>query len=68
MDTIDRARWQKSAYSGGNGGACVEVAVLPDGARAVRDSKDTDGPKLAFPAEEWAAFMAGVKAGEFDPR
>lgn len=68
MDIIDRARWQKSTYSGGNGGACVEVAVLPDGARAVRDSKDTDGPKLAFGEDEWAAFMAGMKAGEFDLR
>jgi Domain of unknown function (DUF397) len=66
MDTLDRAQWRKSSYSGGNGGACVEVAALGDGGRAVRDSKDPSGPRLAFAAEEWAAFTAGVKAGEFD--
>jgi hypothetical protein len=66
MDTVDRAQWRKSSYSGSNGGACVEVAVRPDGARAVRDSKDPRGPELAFAAREWAAFMTGVKAGEFD--
>jgi hypothetical protein len=66
MDTVDRTQWRKSSYSGGNGGACVEVAVLPDGGRAVRDSKNPGGPKLAFAADEWRAFTAGVKAGEFD--
>lgn len=68
MDTIDRARWRKSSCSGSNGGACVEVAVLPGGGLAVRDSKDPGGPKLAFAADERAAFTAGVKVGEFDLR
>jgi Domain of unknown function (DUF397) len=63
---VDRAQWRKSSYSGGNGGACVEVARNLPGAVAVRDSKDPDGPKLAFTPPEWAAFTAGVKAGEFD--
>jgi hypothetical protein len=66
MDGVDHARWRKSSYSGGNGGACVEVAVLPDGTMAVRDSKDPGGPKLTFPADDWAAFTTSVKAGEFD--
>jgi hypothetical protein len=66
MDTIGRAQWRKSSYSGGNGGACVEVAALPDGSRAVRDSKDPDGPKLACAPDEWLAFTAGVKAAKFD--
>jgi Domain of unknown function (DUF397) len=63
---VDRAQWRKSSYSGSNGGACVEVARNLPGAVAVRDSKDPDGPKLAFAPDEWAAFTAGVKAGEFD--
>jgi hypothetical protein len=63
---VSSATWCKSSYSGGNGGACVEVAVLRGGGLAVRDSKDPDGARLAFAAEEWAAFTAGVKAGEFD--
>jgi Domain of unknown function (DUF397) len=66
MDTIDRAHWRKSSYSGGNGGACVEVAAAPAGGRMIRDSKDPSGPKLAFAADEWLAFIAAVKAGEFD--
>jgi hypothetical protein len=32
----------------------------------VRDSKDPAGPRLAFTAAEWVAFLAGVKACEFD--
>lgn len=66
MDTIDRAQWRKSSYSGSNGGACVEVAVWTHG-MAVRDSKDPAGPKLIFPADEWLAFTDAVKAGEFEP-
>ncbi len=58
--------WRKSSYSGGTGGNCVEVATLPDGGRAVRDSKQPDGPVLHFMPAEWAAFLAGVQAGEFD--
>jgi Domain of unknown function (DUF397) len=63
---IDRACWRKSTYSGDNGGGCVEVARNLPGVVAVRDSKDPGGPKLAFAPDEWRAFTAGIKAGEFD--
>jgi len=46
-------------------GSCVEVASL-EGGVAVRDSKDKDGPILQFTRDEWSAFLAGAKAGEFD--
>lgn len=58
--------WRKSARSGGQGGACVEVAELPDGGAAVRDSKNPNGPQLVFTHAEWQAFIGGVKDGEFD--
>ncbi|MHA6622912.1 DUF397 domain-containing protein [Pseudonocardia sp. DLS-67] len=59
--------WRKSSYSNENGGACVEVADLPDGSRAVRDSKDHGrGPILRFAAGEWQAFILGVKDREFE--
>jgi hypothetical protein len=58
--------WRKASYSTSNGGGCVEVAQLPASAVAVRDSKDPDGPRLAVTPDEWRAFVAGVKAGEFD--
>ena len=47
-------------------GSCVEVGRTPDGAVLVRDTKDRAQQALAFTDEEWAAFVAGVKAGEFD--
>lgn len=61
-------RWWKSSRSNGGGSNCVEVAETVDG-YAVRDSKARDaGPVLAFTRAEWAAFVEGVKLGEFDPR
>ena len=45
--------------------ACVEVGMA-NGDVLVRDSKSDRGPTLAFTAEEFAAFVDGVKAGEFD--
>jgi hypothetical protein len=63
---LDRAAWRKSTYSGDNGGGCVEVARNLPGVVAVRDSKDPQGPKLAFTPDEWRAFTARIKAGEFD--
>jgi hypothetical protein len=45
--------------------ACVEVGQ--DGGEVlVRDSKDPAAAPLRFTADEWAAFVAGVRAGEFD--
>ncbi|MDH6113922.1 hypothetical protein P3T36_002743 [Kitasatospora sp. MAP12-15] len=58
------AAWFKSSHSG-NGGTCVEVAPNFPGVTPVRDSKDPSGPALVFPADVFAAFVAGVKAGEF---
>jgi hypothetical protein len=43
----------------------VEVARNLPGIVAVRDSKHPDGPKLVFAPDEWGAFTAGIKAGEF---
>jgi hypothetical protein len=56
--------WRKSSRSAA-AGHCVEIAVEPQ-AIAVRDSKDATGPVLRFATEDWAGFLAGVRAGEFD--
>ncbi len=45
--------WHKSSYSSGNGDNCVEVAALPDGGRAIRDSKDPDGGMLVLAPAQW---------------
>jgi hypothetical protein len=63
---LSNAIWRKSSYSGGNGGDCVEVADNLPEVVAVRDSKDPTGPVLAFGSDEWRAFMAAIKIGEFD--
>lgn len=54
--------WRKSSYSNGSGGECVEVASAGDGT-LVRDSKDPEGPVLAFPVDAWADFVRGLKDG-----
>ncbi|BEL12685.1 DUF397 domain-containing protein [Actinoplanes sichuanensis] len=68
MADLTGAVWHKSTRSGGNGGDCVEVAANLPGIVAIRDTKDPGGATLVFTDEEWAAFLAGVRAGEFDLR
>lgn len=48
--------WRKSSFSGATNGACVEVAFGAE-AVGVRDSKQTDGPRLEFPPAEWRRFL-----------
>jgi Domain of unknown function (DUF397) len=57
-------RWRTSSYSGANG-SCVEVAELPDGARAVRDTKDRTRTPLTFTPAAWSAFLGAVREGDF---
>ena len=52
----EKLAWFKSSYSDGEGGACVEVAACPSAVH-VRDSKDKQGPQLAFSPTGWAAFV-----------
>ena len=59
------ALWQKP-WSGSNGGACLEVAKLPDGRVAVRQSTDPEGPALVFSAEEIRVFVKSSKEGKAD--
>ncbi|MET9290977.1 DUF397 domain-containing protein [Streptomyces sp. NPDC003077] len=61
----DSLNWQKSSLTANNS-QCFELAVLPDGGVAVRDSKNPSRPHLAFTAGEWAAFKGGVLKGDFD--
>ncbi|MEU7002440.1 DUF397 domain-containing protein [Nonomuraea sp. NPDC046570] len=78
MELVNGIAWRKARRSGGNGGDCVEVAVLdaiedgpahkPDQDKlfVLRDSKDPEGPRLFFTMAEWEAFRLGMKDGEFD--
>jgi hypothetical protein len=57
--------WRKARGSSADGSNCVEVATLPGGVRAVRDSKNSEGPVLTCTAGEWRTFLAGAKRGDF---
>jgi hypothetical protein len=55
--------WRRSSAC--TSGTCVEVAGADDRI-LVRDGKKPDATPLVFTRAEWAAFVAGVKQGEFD--
>ncbi|MFE2988338.1 DUF397 domain-containing protein [Streptomyces sp. NPDC059262] len=58
--------WFKSSYSGGDGEACVEIAITPF-AIHVRDSKEAatgTEPSLTFTSAPWAIFIDDIAAGE----
>ncbi|EHR48747.1 protein of unknown function (DUF397) [Saccharomonospora marina XMU15] len=60
-------QWKKSSFSNPNGD-CVEFAPAVDGSGdvLVRHSKRPDEGMIRYTADEWRAFVAGVKVGEFD--
>ncbi|MFD8377750.1 DUF397 domain-containing protein [Streptomyces sp. NPDC059679] len=57
-------KWQKSSYSGAGGENCVELARRAD-TTLIRESDD---PRVVVSTTPMrlAAFIAGVKAGDFD--
>ncbi|GLU47731.1 DUF397 domain-containing protein [Nocardiopsis ansamitocini] len=57
--------WQKSRRSNSIGN-CVEMAKLPDGAIAMRNSRFPNGPALVYTQAEIDALILGAKDGDFD--
>ncbi|WP_329310403.1 DUF397 domain-containing protein [Streptomyces sp. NBC_01262] len=62
---IDGVVWRKSARSNPSGN-CVELAALPGGGFAVRNSRHPEGPALIYTRAEIEAFIGGAKDGDFD--
>ena len=48
-----------------NGGACVRVAANGDTV-VIGDTKNPDGPVLAYSRTEFRTFIEGVRQGDFD--
>jgi hypothetical protein len=65
---VGRLDWRTSSFSANNGASCVEVAPLPEGGVAVRDTKDRSLAPHAHSATAWRAFLGAVREGEFDRR
>lgn len=59
------AAWIKSGRSNPNG-ECVEMARLPGGRVAVRNSRYPDGPALIFPRQAVAALVDAIRGGDLD--
>lgn len=55
----------KSSWSKNNPKTCVEVAIKSEGV-AVRNSTEKNKKIVFFSHDEWKAFTAGVKGGEFE--
>jgi len=55
--------WQRSSRCASN--TCVEVAPV-EGGVLIRDSKHPDQEPLAIGTADWADFVIGVLAGEYD--
>jgi hypothetical protein len=57
---LSAAQWEKSSYSSGQEGECVEFArnLAPSGIVPVRDSKTPAGPALLLTPTAWADFVA----------
>jgi hypothetical protein len=62
---LDGVTWRKSQHSNPSGN-CVEIARLPDGAVAIRNSRYPAGPALICASAEFSAFLAAARDGEFD--
>jgi hypothetical protein len=56
--------WTKSMRSNPNGD-CVEMARLPGGEVAVRNSRDPGGPALIFTTREVAELLLQIRDGQF---
>ncbi len=64
LTEIDGTTYRKSSFSNSGGQFCVGVAY--DGATVSVISTIRGGPAIQFNREEWRAFLAGAKHGEFD--
>ncbi|MBD0707297.1 MULTISPECIES: DUF397 domain-containing protein [unclassified Streptomyces] len=63
--TVSPIKWQKSSFSGGGGENCIHLAEGDHGTILMHESDDPS-VVVTTTRENLAAFIAGVKNGEFD--
>jgi hypothetical protein len=59
--TRDQVCWRRSSRC--EAVSCVEVGIAEEEV-LLRQSRDPDGPVLAFTRPVWAAFLEAIRAGE----
>jgi hypothetical protein len=59
--STDALKFRKSSYS--NPSNCVEVADVPGGDAAVRDSMNPENGHFVVPGGEWGALLGTVRHG-----
>ncbi|MGH3320728.1 MAG: DUF397 domain-containing protein [Streptosporangiaceae bacterium] len=62
---LGEVTWRKSRRSKSEGN-CVEMARLPGGEIALRNSRHPEGPALIYTRAEIEALVEGVRDGDFD--
>jgi len=60
-------QWRRASGKDGKDEDGVEMARLPDGQIAVRNSADPDGPALIYTRAEIEALIGGAQDRDFDP-
>jgi hypothetical protein len=59
-DQLRTASWRRSGRSNPTG-CCVDLAELPGGRVAMRNSRHPDGPALIYSRAQISAFVAAAK-------
>jgi hypothetical protein len=62
-NSADELSWRVASRC--DAGTCVRIAQNGD-VVLIGDSKNPDGPVLAYSRAEWRTFAEGIKQGDFD--
>jgi hypothetical protein len=62
---LTTAQWRTSSFSGNNG-TCVQIAALPNGRIAVRNSNHPEDGIILSTRTEINAWITRIKTGELD--
>ena len=66
VTALDQAAGWSTSSRTGQGQNCVEVTTAVPGCVGVRDTKNRAAGLLALNRQQWHAFLAAIKQGQFD--